>query len=286
MAGTKTDRLFMWAGGKSRMISHYAPLLPGVFAGRPYVEPFAGGAALFGHLSRQGPVRAHLSDINREIVDLYRLVRDDPGLLIERMGERESEWLPLDIPDRKALYYRWREEYWSLEEGPEATALLYFLMKTGFNGIWQTCKASKGRYGTPVGLARQKDAVFDRDVVSSWSARLAGTEIRCGSYDGIGIDAPSFIFCDPPYRDSFADYGSAFDDAAQLRLVEWCRAQHERTGSTVWLCNRDSGDGFFETHAPDAVIRRFPITYTAGRRKRTGDGFAAKKATELLLTWG
>jgi len=30
-------------------------------------------------------------------------------------------------------------------------------------------------------------------------------------------------------------------------------------------------------------MHKFPVTYTAGRRKKVDDGFEAKKATEILL---
>lgn len=54
----------------------------------------------------------------------------------------------------------------------------------------------------------------------------------------------------------------------------------------MWLANRDAGDGFFETHAPDAQAYKIPVVYTAGRRKKTQDGrFEAKAATEVLLVW-
>lgn len=276
----------MWAGGKSRMIQHYAPMLSKDLTDLQYVEPFAGGAAMFQHISGDQSPHAILSDVNKEIVDLYRLVQSDPEFLIAQMQDLEAEWMPLDKEARKALYYEFRENYWQMPEGPEATAQLYFLMKTGFNGIWQTCKASKGRFGTPVGLANQKTNVFSPKVVREWYDRLANTSLACASYEDIGIDKPSFIYCDPPYRDSFTTYGAVFGDVEQINLIEWCRKQHEQTGSTVWLCNRDAGDGFFEKHAPEATIQRFPIVYTAGRRRKTDDGFEAKKATELLLTWG
>ncbi len=96
----------------------------------------------------------------------------------------------------------------------------------------------------------------------------------------------AFIFCDPPYRDSFTSYGTNFDDNAQIRLIAWCRRMHQMSGATVWMSNRDAGDDFFERHAPDARIHRFPVTYTAGRRKRTKTGFEAKPAIEMLLIWG
>jgi hypothetical protein len=31
------------------------------------------------------------------------------------------------------------------------------------------------------------------------------------------------------------------------------------------------------------LVDKFPVTYTAGRRKKTDEGFEAKPATELLI---
>lgn len=280
-----TPALFMWAGGKGRMFRHYANLLPQDVFRRPYVEPFAGGAAFFNHLSSRGQVAAILSDIKTDLMDIYRLVRSDPEFLIEENRVIEEKWMSLDIPTRKAFYYQLREEYWSMPPGSVATARLYFLLRTCFNGIWQTCKASGGRFGTPVGLAAQKIRVLDPDVIKAWSRKLSLTDIVDGPYDQIQVPPGAFVFCDPPYRDSFTSYGGAFDDDAQAALVDWCRRTHRDSGATVWLSNRDTRDGFFECQAPEASFRRFPITYTAGRRKRTENGYVAKPATELLLVW-
>lgn len=94
----------------------------------------------------------------------------------------------------------------------------------------------------------------------------------------------AFIYCDPPYRASYADYGHAFTDEDHQQLISWCRKQQER-GCSVWLANREANDGFFEEHASDASVVRFDITYTAGRRKKTANGYEAVKATDLLLMW-
>jgi DNA adenine methylase len=51
----------------------------------------------------------------------------------------------------------------------------------------------------------------------------------------------------------------------------------------VFLCNRDIEDNFYENILEDLLINKYPVTYTAGRRKKTEDGFEAKKATEVLI---
>jgi len=276
--------LFMWAGSKRRLLPAYRPLLPA----RPtcYVEPFAGSAALFADVSQRWPgLPAVLGDSNAELVALYRMVRDAPETLIVRCKAMEAEWLSKSVEARKDFYYVLRRRYWDLPDGAEATALLYFLMRTGFNGVWQTCRDSKGRYGTPVGLANQRGSVFDPDAVRAWSRALASAEIAARDWRETPLRPGAFVFCDPPYRGSFADYGRPFSDDDLSDLVAWCRHAAQEKGCTVWLSNRDLGDGLLERLAPDAVRHTFPITYTAGRRLRTENGHAATKATEILLIW-
>src|SRR5208282_2376234 len=60
-----------WAGGKGRLIAQLRPHLPAPF--KRYFEPFAGGAALFFALA---PAHAVLTDVNAELIDCYRTVRD------------------------------------------------------------------------------------------------------------------------------------------------------------------------------------------------------------------
>jgi DNA adenine methylase len=299
--------LFMWAGGKRRLLKHYAPLWPNPAQVSAYVEPFAGGAAVFAHLRRTGltaqgtahvpgnpgaHLPAALGDTNAELIGLYTVVRDRPAELLAAILPYEKQWAGQDKAARKTLYYAWRQQYWELPNGtPQeqlaATALLYMLMKTGFNGIWQTCEASRGRFGTPVGLANQTGPVVDPVVVRQWSAMLANTELHAGSYATIPVPHGAFVYCDPPYRDSFTHYSTGWQDEDLAKLIAWCRHQAKANGCLVWLANRlsDPDDGYFDRHAADAHRTVIPVVYTAGRRKATEEGFQAKAAHEVLLIW-
>ena len=158
-------------------------------------------------------------------------------------------------------------------------------MKTGFNGLWQVNKNTNGRFGTPAGLLNQKDKVYDKEVVSWWHNALQSCTILNDDFTATRqhIDSSTFLFMDPPYRDSFTQYETDFNDDEQKRvinLLKHCRAK----GGSGWLSNREAGDGFFEANAPEFDLYKFPVTYTAGRRKKVADGFEAKKAVEILLT--
>lgn len=265
--------LFMWAGGKSKMLKHYAPL------DRPeyscYVEPFFGGGAMY---INENPSRAVINDINPEIMGIYKSVKSDPVAFMNDCEQYVSAYFKAD--DRKRFYYDLRQKYWS---GP-SPSLLYVLMKLGFNGIWQTCKDSNGLFGTPAGLLNHKsrDQIIDKTNILEWSKRLQSADLLSGSYDEIVVPKNSFVYLDPPYRDSFTAYGGTFDDHHQIQLVEWAKKQSEY--STVWLANREvEGDDFFEQLLPNSKFHYFDVTYTAGRRKKTADGYTAKKAREFVI---
>ena len=137
-------------------------------------------------------------------------------------------YLPMNKEDRKKYYFEVRHEHaydyqkWSQAE---EAATLYFLMKTGFNGIFQINKNTNGRYGTPAGLLNQKDKVYELDVVQWWNQALQNAEIMSGDWKECLKQVPdkenTFIFLDPPYRDSFTSYGQEFTDDDQLDLLNY-----------------------------------------------------------------
>ena len=234
-----------------------------------------------------------LGDANAELVGLFEAVKNNPQGLLAAIAPYERQWAKLDKAGRKTLFYQLRKRYWGMplgtdEERLAATALLYFLMKTAFNGIWQTCQDSNGRFGTPAGLLNQKGAVISKETVARWHAMLQNTTLHAGSYADIQVPKGAFVYCDPPYRDSFTHYSSGWSDQDLIELIAWCRRQATQRGCLVWLANRltEPDDGFFDQWAADAGRTVIPVVYTAGRRKRTEDGHEAKPATEVLLVWG
>lgn len=115
------------------------------------------------------------------------------------------------------------------------------------------------RQGTPSGLLNQQHAVYDRGVLDWWEQNLEGVHIVSGEWNTAVALMPtpdtqsSYYFFDPPYRDSFADYGNSFNDTALHRLVAYAN-----TRSCVLLSNRESDDGWFEEHRGEPFARENP----------------------------
>ena len=278
--------LFIWAGGKNKMLKHYLPIMPKQVD--TYVEPFFGGGAMFCHIVQNySPKKLVINDVNADIVRIYNSIKNNLPEFLVKLDSYCNVYLPMNKEDRKKYYFEVRYEHaydydkWS--EAEEA-ATLYFLMKTGFNGIFQINNNTNRRYGTPAGLLNQKDKVYELDIVKWWNQALQNTEVMSGDWKECLKQVPdednTFVFLDPPYRDSFTSYGQTFGDDEQEKLIKYVRS---RKLSTAFLCNRDAEDGWFEERLGKLIMDKFPVTYTAGRRKQTEEGFEAKQATEVLI---
>lgn len=109
-----------WAGSKRKQLARLAPFW--LSHHERYVEPFAGSACLFFELA---PKEAVLGDNNKELIELYRVVRDEPERLYQRLCR-----IRRDLP----TYYRWRRleagvldrETRALQRGP-GTEIITFL---------------------------------------------------------------------------------------------------------------------------------------------------------------
>ena len=289
--------LYMWAGGKNKMIPKYQanPGIP-MSGYDTYVEPFFGGGAMMIHVYENNPTvkRFVLNDINPEIVGLYRAIRNHVAEFIRIVDSYCNQYLLMNKEDRKKFYYATRKQYATNYQGwgtTEESAVLYFLMKTAFNGIWQTTKESNGRFCTPSGLLNHKDSVYDKDNVMEWHKFLQRVDIYSGDWTKCceQTQGRAFYFFDPPYRDSFTQYGQVFDDQAHLALINFCRTQ-DLAGHLVMYCNRKAGDAddFYTQNQGQLLLNEYDIKYTAGRRATEKDKDdntvrTAKAAREILL---
>jgi DNA adenine methylase len=283
--------LYIWAGGKRKMIPHYtkSPTIP-LSGYDTFVEPFFGGGAMMLHIYKNNPTVKNfiMNDINPEIVGIYRAIKNDVVAFCNRIDQLQAKFIPLSKEDRKKLFYEYREQYttnWQLWNPTDESATLYFLMKTAFNGIWQVNQKSNGRFATPSGLLNQKTEVYSKDMVMLWHDFLQRVDIRCGDWSSAVQDVPgrAFYFLDPPYRDSFTTYGQSNADQMQDDIIAFCR-DRDAAGDIAWFCGRDTGDDFYTSRQGNLSLQTYDIQYTAGRRKKEDDGsHTAKNATEILL---
>ncbi|NMC74719.1 MAG: DNA adenine methylase [Geobacteraceae bacterium] len=212
-----------WAGGKRQLIEELLRSRPPKY--KRYLEPFIGGGALFFALK---PKNAFISDINEELINIYRVVKEDVGALIAelrkhegnyREGDPQEYFYTIRNSDRESGYAQWGSV--------EKAARLIFLNKTCFNGLFRM--NSRKQFNTPFGFYDNPAIVDERNLLAC-SHALKTTEIAASGFDHVVEIAQKgdFVYFDPPYvpltaTANFTSYtGEGFDLEMQTRLRDVC----------------------------------------------------------------
>ena len=177
---------------------------------------------------------------------------------------------------RKALYNCYKKRYaWNYEHLSEAeiAANLLVMLKTNFNGIWQSYIMYGRRYSTPPGHINYKASIFDIEKVEQFREMLQRATIYNTSYVNVPIPERAWIFADPPYRDTRKMYSDQFVDEDQVRLAQFLQEHNCLYAES----NKEIGDGFWEEHFPNTPINYLDHKYTCGH------GAAVNPVTEVLI---
>ena len=230
---TSVPTFVKWAGGKTQLLSQFRPLLPKRID--RYFEPFLGSGAVFFYIkARYKPKDVVLSDVNEELINCFRAVRDRPDALIEALEAHKAA-------HGKEHYYRMRGKPTGGMTGLERASRFIYLNKTCFNGLYRV--NSNGQFNVPMGSYKNPGIVMEERIRQA-SSLLRGTQLRVMSFERIlsMAGAGDFVYFDPPYLPisktaSFTSYTrDSFSEQDQRRLAEVFR-QLDRRGCLLMLSN-------------------------------------------------
>ena len=287
-----------WAGGKNSLIPQLTKYYPFELKNgtiERYIEPFVGGGAvLFDVLGRYDLEAVYISDINADLINAYTVVRDNIDRLIERLSAMQDEYLPMDTDNRKVYYMANRKQFNetktipTVENAIDRAALLIFLNKTCFNGLYRVNR--KGFYNVPMG-AYKNPMICDEENLRAVSHKLQGVKIVCGDYKKSAefVDNHTFVYFDPPYRpltetSSFTAYTEdCFNDEKQRELARFVGSMNS-AGAKIVVSNSDPkntnpDDDFFDEIYSEQRIRRVEAT-----RMINSNSDARGKIKELLIS--
>lgn len=210
--------IIKWVGGKRQLLTELKSLLPKEY--NNYYEPFIGGGALLLDLM---PKKAYINDANPELINLYRVVRDNVEDLIKALSTHENS---------EEYYYSMRnldraEDVYSKLSSIEKASRFIYLNKSCFNGLYRV--NSKGQFNVPYGrYSNPKYA--DEENLRECSEYLKNVQIenKDFSYIKYYIKEGDLVYFDPPYvplnkTSNFTQYTKeAFDHDTQVRLKALC----------------------------------------------------------------
>jgi DNA adenine methylase len=256
-----------WAGGKRWLIPH----LPNCFPAQPfgtYHEPFLGSASVF---FATRPSRARLSDINKELINAFEVVKSDPEGLISTLG---------DYASGSRRYYRVRDHTRPRTPIARAAKFLY-LNKTCWNGLYRVNR--KFKFNVPYGWTA-KTLTFDLERIRGASIALRGVSIDALEFDKAleRVDGGDFVFADPPYV--VGETGNGFL-AYHSGLFVWAKQEQLKIALDKI---HSKGAQFLLTNADHPAIRALYAEYHQKAVSRTSSIAADPKnrgqVRELLIS--
>jgi DNA adenine methylase len=254
-----------WAGSKRKQLARLAAFWSDSHTG--YVEPFAGSACLFFALA---PKCAVLGDSNRELIEVYRVVRDTPERLFKRLSRigRDLE-----------TYNRWRSRNpKTLDRDTRALRLLY-LNRNCFNGIFRT--NVDGHFNVPMG--REQGKYFTKEDILRCSALLRTIKLVAGDFTKTieHVKPGNFVYLDPPYavnsRRIFCEYGKKVFDTSDISRFAECLVSIDNANADFLVSYADCREARLLARHWNSV--RLPV-----RRNIAGFAGARRKAYEWLIT--
>lgn len=284
-----------WAGGKGQLLSElekYYPFNEDVYK---YAEPFVGGGAvLFDVLNKYELQEVYISDTNSELINTYNIIKNDVEELIKQLSSFQEQFVPLSTEERKKFYNSKRERFNFLKLNGdkkvniEKAALMIFLNKTCFNGLYRVNK--KGFFNVPMG-SYKNPLICDSINLKAVSEKLQNVKIVCDDYRNSEsfIDEHTFVYFDPPYRPisntaGFTSYTeNLFTDNEQIQLAEYVKRITEK-GARCVISNSDPKNSNADDNFFDDIYSEYTIKRVEANRMINCNGEARGKIKELLIS--
>ena len=273
---SSTVTFVKWAGGKSQLINQLKPLFPKKID--RYFEPFVGSGAVFFFVAQKyNPSCAVLSDINKELINTYRVIRDDVKSLINllRKHAKKHHVTP------KAYYYNIRSQ--EVKDAPhiERAARFVYLNKTCYNGLYRV--NAKNKFNVPIGSS-ENPAILQEDKLIRCSKLLENASLKFMSFDKISnyAEYDDFVYLDPPYYPN--GNGSNFTSYQKDKFLE---EEHEKLfevfkklDSKGCLCMLSNSNTKFIKD----LYKEYNQTIVKARRMINCNGNGRGETEELVVT--
>lgn len=209
-----------WAGGKTYLLPELYEILDKVSGDIGYCEPMVGGGALYWAILDKFRIKT-IADINADLINLYKIIRDVPEELIVELLKPEYKYVHKSEEQSLTTYRSIRA---SVPDDPvKKAARIMFLLRTCFNGLMRVNK--HGQFNVPPGSYKNPE-ICNAELIRCDSAALQGTVIlHSNAIDTIHLSdgGKCLLFVDPPYYDDkkkFTDYSGEFTLEDQTALID------------------------------------------------------------------
>ncbi|MEK7169143.1 MAG: DNA adenine methylase [Patescibacteria group bacterium] len=266
-----------WVGGKRQLLRQFRERKlypPEKFdpSKNSYFEPFVGGGAVFFDLL---PERAYLSDLNKELIITYKVIKNCVELLINLLKRH--------VNDKEYFLDKRSQSPDNLSDLDVASRFIY-LNRTCFNGMYRVNKS--GEFNVPFGKYTNP-LICDEINLRRVSHSLQNVELVNSDYREILNKASKgdFVYFDPPYypinkTSQFTSYTSQdFLEKEQIELKDTFVNLNKRG---CYLMLSDSDTKFIKDLYSN--IKGVNINEVFAGRAINSDATKRGKIKEVLIT--
>jgi DNA adenine methylase len=203
------NKSFMrWPGNKSKYIKYIIPHLPNKYS--CYIEPFVGSGSLFFNIQ---PKKWVINDFNKDLMNVYKVVRDNPKNLINRIKHfaDSTNFENIDRKDKLIESRKYVKGFESLPYNIKRASIFIIAKFVAFMGY----VIVKDKFGIPsldIGIAYKTNPIYlfsqkYFDLILNISIFLNNDNkqniIANEDYKIIFKKAKrdDFVFIDPPYQE-------------------------------------------------------------------------------------
>lgn len=251
--------LLKWVGGKTQLLNIIFQKFPSEI--NNYYEPFVGAGSVFIELLQKlenEEIKLNgqiiISDTNQDLINLFDIVKNEPQALIDKLSEYTHNYHqaptieyptrfkydidleePIDEVIQKGkswLYYYYRALYNYTSFPIESAALIIFLNKTCFRGLY---RIGKNGFNSPFGNYK-KPSIYSSTQIHELSKLFNKYQIifACVDYKKAlqKVEVGDFVYIDPPYypikKTSFVDYQNDGFKEEHKKLAQLCHQMKDK----------------------------------------------------------
>lgn len=205
--------IIKWAGGKTQLLNELLPMIPEDF--KTYYEPFFGGGALYFSLL---PEKAIVNDYNFQLINMYKIVRDNPKKLMKALDKLEDKHSEFEFyVERKKFNDNINKKNPSISQ---ASRFIY-LNKSDFNGLYRL--NSCGEFNSPSGHKKKVISYNEENLLEVSKQLNKNIKLKSGDFAKAckTCKKGDFVFFDSPYYKTFDNYqAGGFTYGDHQRLAE------------------------------------------------------------------
>jgi len=290
--------LLKWAGGKRQLLPQLRRFYPRTF--NRYIEPFFGSGAVFFDLQASRRLDGHdvlLVDSNADLIGCYETVRAQPDAVADELDRLaaaharggDAQYYAVRDGEFNPARDRLRDPSGRIAYTPALAAMLIYLNRTGFNGLFRV--NARGAFNVPAGRY-PRPKIADRARLTRVAGALSGAELLCGSFEVVRDEAADgdFVYFDPPYAPvsrtaAFTSYTALRFDAADQKRLQEVAIDLARRGCHLLLSNSTAGEiaALYEQSA-DAKRAGLRVHRVPARRSINSDASRRGAIDEYLIT--